>query len=270
MSIGTVHIGDLAVSRLILGGNPFSGFSHQTPQRDQDMRRYYTTARIKQTLRQAEDLGINTFLGRSDRHIIRVLLEHWDEGSTIQWFAQTCPEYATIGRSISAAARAGAKAVYLHGGQMDFFLAQDLLHQVPDAIAQIQDAGLAAGIAGHVPRVFEWAEENLDVDFYMCAYYNPSRRDERAEHVSGMVECFSAEDREAMVRVIRQLSKPAIHYKVLAAGRSDPGEAFAFVGRHLRPQDAVCVGVYTQEQPDMLREDLELLLHSLQDCCIAP
>ena len=146
---------------------------------------------------------------------------------------------------------------------MDYFLAQDLLHQVPDAIAQIRDAGLPAGVAGHNPRVFEWAEENLDLDFYMCAYYNPSRRDERAEHVSATGERFAAEDREAMVRVIRQLSRPVIHYKVLAAGRNDPGEAFAFVGRHLRPQDAICVGVYTQDRADMLREDLELLERSL-------
>ena len=264
MSVGTVRIGSLSVSRLVVGGNPFSGFSHQTPHKDREMRHYYTAARIKETLRQAEGLGINAFLGRADAHIVRVLIEYWDEGGAIQWFAQTCPEYATVGRSIASAMMGGARACYLHGGQMDFLLAQGRPDEVPEAIAQIRDAGLAAGIAGHMPRVFEWAEEHLDVDFYMCAYYNPSRRDERAEHVSGAEECFADQDREAMVRTIERLSKPVIHYKVLAAGRNDPQEAFAFVAKHLRPQDAVCVGVYTRDHPTMLEEDLRLLEQSMQ------
>ena len=92
----TVTLGNLAVSRMILGGNPFSGFSHQSPERDREMVRYFTTARIKETMHQAEALSINTFLGRADRHIRRTLTEYWDEGGSIRWIAQTCPEYASL------------------------------------------------------------------------------------------------------------------------------------------------------------------------------
>ena len=123
---------------------------------------------------------------------------------------------------------------------------------------------MAAGIAGHNPRVFEWAEEHLDVDFYMCSYYDASPRGERAEHVAGMEEKFESEDRDVMVRLIKGLSKPVIHYKVLAAGRNDPQDAFAFVAQHMRPQDAVCVGVYTKDNPNMLEADLRLLEDSLR------
>lgn len=42
----TVQLGNVTVSRLILGGNPFSGFSHQNPDRDREMLRYYTTDQI--------------------------------------------------------------------------------------------------------------------------------------------------------------------------------------------------------------------------------
>ena len=259
MSLDTIRIGPLSVSRLVLGGNPFSGFSHQTPEKDRAMNRYYTTARIKETLRQAEGLGINAFLGRADRHIRRVLLEYWNEGGAIQWFAQTCPEYATTSRGVANAIEGGAHACYLHGGQMDFLFAQNRLEEIIRATAQIRAAGLPAGIASHNPAVFKWAEENLPVDFYMCCYYNPSPRDKLAEHIPGTKERFADEDREAMVHVIRHLSHPVIHYKVLAAGRNDPAEAFAFVAKHLRPQDAVCVGVYTRDRPNMLEEDLQLL-----------
>jgi hypothetical protein len=262
VSIASVQIGGLTVSRMILGGNPFSGFSHQSAEKDREMRRYYTTARIKETLRQAEELGINTFLGRADHHIQRLLFEYWDEGGAIQWFAQTCPEYGSIDNNIGEAADAGASACYLHGGWMDFVFAQDRLDEVPGAIARIRDAGLPAGIAAHRPEVLAWAEEHLDVDFYMCSYYNPSPRDERPEG-NRQVERYGAEDRAAMVAAIRHLGKPAIHYKVLAAGRNDPQHAFAFVAQHLRPQDAVCIGVYTEYNPHMLWEDLELLERSI-------
>jgi hypothetical protein len=261
------NIGGLRVSRFIIGGNPFSGFSHQSPERDLEMKRHYTTEQIKATLRQAERLGINTHVGRADHHIMRVLLEYWDEGGTIQWFAQTCPELGTIEQGIKNAIAGGAKACYVHGGVMDFLLAQGQLGEVPPAIDRIREAGMVAGIAGHDPRVFEWAEKNLDVDFYMCSYYNPSARDQDAEHAPGAHECYRDEDRRIMTELIRTLSKPAIHYKVLAAGRTEPKAAFTFVAEHLRLCDAVAVGVFTKDNPSMLEEDVQLLFQSLR--CIA-
>ena len=59
-----VHLGNLRVSRFILGSNPFSGFSHQSPEMDRRMMRYYTTQRIKETLREAERLGMTNQVNR--------------------------------------------------------------------------------------------------------------------------------------------------------------------------------------------------------------
>ncbi|MBN2394665.1 MAG: hypothetical protein JXR84_28295 [Anaerolineae bacterium] len=256
----TVKFGNVTVSKIILGGNPFSGFSHQNPEMDREMVRYFTVANIKKTIAQAESLGITGFLGRVDKHIRRTLLEYWDEGGAIQWLAQTAPEFSSLSGNVAGAVSTGAAAVYLHGGQMDFLYAQNQLDIVPDIIAQIKSAGRAAGIAAHNPRVHAWADEHLDLDFHMCSYYNPTRRDENAEHIPGAVETFAAADRAAIVDVIRQLRRPAIHYKIFAAGRNDPREAFAFVAQHLRPQDAVCIGVFPKDKPDMLAEDVRLFM----------
>ena len=147
----------------------------------------------------------------------------------------------------------------LTGGVMDNLLAQNALDEIPDVVAMIRDHGMLAGIAGHNPKVFEWAEEHLDVDFYMCSYYNSAHRDERAEHVSGMKEWFLDEDRTIMTDLIQRLSRPAIHYKVMAAGRNDPRDALSLCARAMRPSDAVCVGVYPKDKPDMLAEDARLL-----------
>jgi hypothetical protein len=257
-------MGSVRVSRFILGSNPFSGFSHQTPATDLAMKRYFTTARIKETLRQAESLGITTLIGRTDHHVMRVLLEYGDEGGRLQWFAQTCPEVGSHEACVCRAESGGAKACYVHGGVMDHLLASGRLAEVPPVIRSIRERGMAAGIAGHNPDVFRWAETNLDVDFYMCSYYNAAHRDAKAEHVSGMAEWFLDEDRQAMTSLIRGLSRPVIHYKVLAAGRNKPADAFRVVARAMRPGDAVCVGVCPQQKPDMLREDVELFEQALR------
>jgi hypothetical protein len=270
MALGTIKIGNLTVSKLIIGGNPFSGFSHQTPAKNDQMRHWYTTARIKETLARAERAGINTHLARADHHVMRYLMEYWDEGGRIQWFGQTCPEVGTISRGIDNALAGGAAACYVHGGVMDNLLANNQLDEVPAAIEKIRQAGLPAGVAGHDPRVFEWAEKNINVDFYMCSYYNSARRNAAAELRSGMAEWFDPRDREAMVRTIRGLSRPAIHYKVLAAGRNDPREALRFAARHLRPQDAVCVGVFLKDFPNSIEDDLRLLEEALAQASPSP
>jgi len=265
----TVSFNDLSVSRLIIGGNPFSGISHQTPEMDLEMRRYYTVDRIKRTLREAEDLGVNTLIARADHHIIRLLHEYRDEGGRIQWFAQTCPEYGEHRASVDRAAATGAKGCFIHGGVMDQLLAKCRMNEIPPVIDMIREKGMLAGIAGHNPAVHQWAESNLDLDFHMCSYYNPSSRDDRAEHVAGTEEWFLEKDRRIMTDTIRDLSQPVIHYKVMAAGRNDPADALNQVAKSMRANDAVCVGVFTKDKPDMIRENIVLLEEALAGRAVA-
>ena len=259
----TITLSHLTVSRFILGSNPFSGFSHQGADTDQAMRRFFTSGQIKATLRQSEALGVNTLIARTDHHVMRLLLEYWDEGGTLQWFAQTCPEVGDPPTCIGRAHSMGAKACHIHGGWMDFLYAQGRLAEVPPAIAMIRERGMLAGIAAHNPQVIAWADDHLDVDYYMCSYYNSAHRDQRAEHVAGMEEWFLEEDRQTMTALIQRLSRPAIHYKILAAGRNDPAEAFTVAANAMRPSDMVCVGVYPKDHPDMLRQDVELFERAL-------
>lgn len=255
----TVILGTIPVSQLILGSNPFSGFSHQGTERDMAMKRHYTTETIKATMRDAANLGINTVIARTDYHVIRVLGEYWDQGGRLQWFAQTCPEVGDHNTCVSRAEKGGAKACHIHGGVMDHLLYNNRLDEVQPVVDMIRDRGMLAGIAGHNHQVFIWAEEYLDVDYYMCSYYNPLRRDKLPDHVAGQVESYLEEDRDTMSALIKNLSRPAIHYKVMAAGRNDPAEALAAVAQNLRENDAVCVGVYTNDKPDMLQEDVTIL-----------
>ena len=258
MSIGTTNIGGISASKLILGGNPFSGVSHLGI--DLEMKLYYTTQRIKEHLKQAEQLGITTFIGRCDNHITRVLLEYWDEGGTIQWIAQSCPERANFAQTMKNAVQAGAKACFVHGGHIDSLYANNKTDEIPDLIKALKDLGVPAGIAGHNPKVFDWAEEKLNTDFYMCCYYNPIDRAKRADYIPGTSEKYMDEDREIMINTISKIKRPVIHYKVLAAGRKDPIEAFEYACKHLKPKDAICFGVYTKNKPNMIKEDVGIFI----------
>jgi hypothetical protein len=266
----TVRIGDHDVSRLIIGGNPFSGFSHQGRDRDREMLDYYTDERIKATLRQAESLGINSAILRADDHIRTIVTEYWSEGGTIQWFGQTAGELGPPEVSLQRMVEVGAAGCHIHGGVADNLLLNGKIEELIPAVQYARDNGLTIGLAGHNPDTIRWGEENLDLDYYMCCYYNPISRREVAVHRSGTEELYREEDRQAMIEVIRTLSRPVIHYKILAAGRNDPAEAFAFAARQMRPGDAVCVGIHTGDNPNMLKEDVDLLEESLEAAAAAP
>lgn len=253
----TIKVGDLGISRLVLGGNPFSGFSHQSRERDQEMVRYYTAANIKDALRKAEAAGINTLFARTDRHIRRLLLEYWDEGGTIQWVGQTASELGDQCRAVREAVASGAKAVYIHGGIVDFWFAQGQFAMLREAVETIRDCGVPAGLAAHNMDAHRWIRDNLELDFQMCCYYEPNARSANPHHVAGQVEKWDLHRRAEMADFIPTLLWPAIHYKIFAGGNRPVMEGFRFMAAHLRPIDAVCIGHFLKDNPNMIAENVK-------------
>jgi len=261
--VPTVMLGNLEVTRFILGGNPFAGFSHQSKERDAEMRAWYTDERIVETLFEAQAEGVTATICRGDAHMARCLQRYWDQGGTMRWIAQTASEASTQEDAVRLCVYRGASACFIHGGIVDNYLAQGKEDDLARAVALIRELGLPTGIAGHEVASFRWAEAHLDLDFYMVCYYNPSSRRQSPHHVHGAEERFRPEDRAERVALIGTLSRPAIHYKVLAAGRIPAEEGIAYAARHMRPGDAVCIGVYTGDCRTMIGEDVRLLLANL-------
>jgi hypothetical protein len=246
-----VRLGPLTVTRFIVGGNPFSGHAHQAGGVGKEMVDYHTVERIKATLRECEQHGVNTFLGRGDNHIQRMLNEYWNEGGTLQWIAQTAPERASVEANVSQIKGAGAVACFLHGGMADRLFREGDPEVMRDWIAHIKELGMVAGMASHNHEFPLRAEEmDLGCEFYMCCFYL-SESYKRGE-------LYLDEDRENMCATIRAIDKPCLAYKIMAAGRNDPEEAFSYAFANIKPTDAVVVGVYTKHHPDQVAENVAL------------
>ncbi|MDE0553911.1 MAG: hypothetical protein OXI24_06840 [Candidatus Poribacteria bacterium] len=248
MKLPTISIASHRVTRLIIGGNPYSGISHRSAAASQAMIDYYTTIQIIMDLRQAERNGINTVLARADRHIMRVLNEYWNAGGTIQWIAQTPKdtEYADLNEYLQIISRYKPIAIYHHGGTTDKLYAEGRLDSLRDSLKYIRDLGCAVGLGTHDPQVLKSCySQGYDVDFYVCALYNHTRHR----------ELYLPNDRYTAFSAIQTIPTPIIAIKVLAAGRNEPREAFRLALENIKPTDAMAVGMYTEFQPDQIRQN---------------
>ena len=257
-----VSIGGVQVSGLCIGGNPFSGFAHQTKERGKEMSDFFTDAMIKQALRESEEAGINTFFGRTDDHIFGVLRQYWDEGGTIQWFAQVRIERDEGGEDawrdwLQKSIDRGCVGAYIHGGVVDYWYASEKWDNFHESAELMKAGNISGGYAGHMFGAHAWIRDNLDIDFQMCSYYNPTDRSIVAHH-SDEGEKWEDVDREAMFEVISSIQTPVVHYKVFAAGNRPIREGFEFMRDNMREGDIACVGMFTKDDPEMIRKNVSL------------
>lgn len=258
----TVAIGSGRVTRLILGGNPLSGVSHQTPGRDREMVEYFTVERIKEHLAECENEGVGTLLSRGDRHIRRMLVEYGlGAGGRVNWIGQLAGEVADWKMNLRQIAEAGACAIYLHGSSLDdrFFKPGN-----PDGVLEYlayirNELGLPAGLCSHSTKWLRYAEErDWPVDFYMVSMYDLSQQERHSPIVGGRFfeETFDHGDRGAALEFVRSVETPCICFKVMACGRlsrtpEETRATLAEVFAGIKPTDAVCVGMWNRERNEI-------------------
>ncbi|MGA2617587.1 MAG: hypothetical protein ABSF26_08265 [Thermoguttaceae bacterium] len=259
MALPCVMIGSLGVSKLIVGGNPLSGISHQSGDADGQMLDYFTVARIKEVLGECERRGINTLLARCDNFIARVIHEYRREGGKMQWIAQSAPERKSLLDNARMAAARGVDAFYVQGAHADEVGRTWTWQEFAEAIRVIRGLGMPAGAGSHTPTFHaRRLERGIDLDFACQSLYNITGRTGKIEQHVDLQELFVEEDRIAALEAIAKIPEPVIAYKVLAAGRCDPRKSFQQLAAYLKPKDAVVVGIYNERQANMVAEDVRL------------
>ena len=242
-----ITLGELEVSRLILGSNPFFGFSHQSDDLSREMTEYFTDERICALLDEAAGHGITAVAAPVYERWVRLFGRYLDDGGRLRtWIAQPDGPPEQMESEIEAAVEGRAAAVFVQGARVEEQFAQSRFDVLRRWVEKIGGLGVPAGLASHRVDVHLEAEKRgLPTDFYFQCLCNPR-------------EGYGEESRRRAVEAIAKIAKPVIAYKILGAGRLDAAEAFRFAFKHLRDKDGVCVGMFPKHDPDQVAENAAL------------
>jgi len=251
----TVGFCGLTVTRLIIGANPFGGYSHQNRERDEEMRSYYTVDRILETWGRAEAAGINTMITNNETpHVLQAVRQYLGTGGPLQWIAQlNCRAKPDMPEAIDEAVALGCKAVYFHGALMDKAYADQDAETVRAWCNYARSRGVPAGVAGHAPEAHLWVDDLDTVDFHAVCLFNCG-----SLH-SGKGDKFRLADMAPALAAVRRIQKPCIAYKIMGAGRIDARMAFEYAFEQIKAGDVVNVGMHRGDRDDMVEENVALV-----------
>lgn len=262
----TIKLGSHRVTRLVVGSNPIYGYSHFNPQYDQHMLEWFTDERIVKLLVDCETAGINTWQASFNHAMTRQFPKIRGAGCKLQFICLVAswhydenmgrtPEIILDGtiKCAKAAAAFNAIAAVFHGGATDILYRAGKIDLLKTYIASVHDMGMMAGISTHNPRILETLhEKGFGNDFYMTGLHYVTRHPEEWIKEIGTLpldEGWVASDPPKMAAAIRHVDKPALVYKVLAAGRKCHSEeqkrqAIEWAYKNIKPTDGAIIGLY--------------------------
>ena len=231
----TGKIGNLELSRLMLGGNLITGAAHSRDLRyvSQLMYRYNTPAKVEETLALAEQHGINSINTHiSDKNNPMVKEYRKKNGDKMKWIVAVyaTPMSENPFEYIEQAARDGADAIYMWGVASDGLVRQKNMDLMKRSVDAMRKTGLPIGIAAHTARVVvECEAAKLDVDFYQKTFHTRNyptaqKPDDNADF--GNFDNAWCSNAQEVAEIMKTVEKPWIAFKVMAAGAIRPKQAF--------------------------------------------
>jgi hypothetical protein len=276
-------IGNIEISRVIIGSNLFGGGAHARNLKyvSELMARYFTDEKIMDTLQLCEENGINTNIGAPEL----VNMYNKERGGRMKCMAQLEPgrhnwnddkntdgtisiTKKDIQETVESAAEQGCVGAHLQGGRGDRWVRMKRLDMIQEFVSCVRKNGMLAGIGGHDKRVpFECEKAGIDCDYYFKTIHPDSYWGAIPEEQKKpfLVDSFAPGDHDCMweqwphetIEVMKNIKKPWIGYKVLAAGAIHPTEGFKFAFEN--GVDFVCVGMFDWQVRDNVETAIEIL-----------
>ena len=276
-------IGNVEISRVIIGSNLFAGGAHARNLKyvSELMARYFTDEKIMETLQLCEENGINTNIGAVED----VNWYNKERGGKMQVIAQLDPGHYdwsddrnTDGRisitkkdireTVEEAAEEGCVGAFLLGCRGDRWVKAKRFDMLEGFVSCVKKNGMVAGIGGHDKRVpMECEKAGIDCDFYFKtihpeSYWGAIDEEDKKPFV---VDSFGPDDKDCMwelypqetINFMKNVKKPWIGYKVLAAGAVHPSEGFKFAFEN--GTDFVCAGMFDWQVRDNVSIAKEIL-----------
>ncbi len=256
------RIGDLEISRLIMGGNLIGGWSHARDliYTDKLVKTYHTDERVMMTMQLAEKCGINALI--TNPLLCRIINKYWHEtGGTMQFISDGGNSKESIERSVEG----GAAAIYYHGGYADRVTHEGRYDEIAKNLELIRSYGKPAGIGAHrLETIKGCVERGIRPDYWVKTmhhhnYWSAKVDLERQSTVDpGFKDNMFDFTPEETIQFMSALEEPWIGFKILAAGAIHPKEGIPYAFNN--GADFICVGMYDFQ----VVEDCNLVLDSLQ------
>jgi hypothetical protein len=233
------RIGDLEVSRVLLGGNLLTHYTHS-----RDLRyvynltaKYNTPEKILETLAVAEENGINTLSIHVVPAALATLKKHRDRGGKMQWIvcptAKITDDMAGYEKQVNQLVDDGTDAIYLWGVRGDQLTAQKRVDLIGKAVELAKKRGVPSGVGAHDLNVIKECEKaGIPADFYIKTLhhhkYPTGPKPEEITRPINEIPGYWCSNPEETVAFMKNVEKPWIAFKVMAAGAISPTSAFKY------------------------------------------
>jgi uncharacterized membrane protein YphA (DoxX/SURF4 family) len=272
-------LGDLEISRIILGCNLIGGWAHARDliYANQLFRQYNSETKIFETLNICEQAGINTtnmvnqfypllnkYKKLTGSKIMSICQVHVDEKNGD-------PMY-----EFKVAMDHGATSMYVQGAYADRFINSGKIDMLFKVVDFIRSQGYLAGIGAHsIQTLMACEKAGLKPDYFFKTmhhdqYWSAHPRENRIEfQMDG--EYFLDHDKyhdnifdlfpEQTNEFVKTLDVPLIGFKVLAGGAIQPEVGFKYAFEN--GADFICVGMFDFQVIDDVNTATEILKSDL-------
>lgn len=266
-------LGDIEISRMIMGCNLISGWAHARDllYANTLFKAYNTNQKILETFHLAEMAGISaSFLTNDNYPIFNKYKKLY--GGKMKSICQTYLKPDNFFGDIDKAIANGADTLYIQGGEADRYVREGNVGKLGEAIEYIKKKGFYAGIGGHSIEVIKACEAaGIPADYYVKTHHNDNYwsahpKEKRVEFSvdykrytehdmihDNMFDLFKDETRDVM----KGINKPWIAFKVLAGGAIEPKDGFRFAFEN--GADFICVGMFDFQIIDDVNTAAEVL-----------
>jgi hypothetical protein len=262
-------IGNLKISRILLGGNLLTHYTHS-----RDLRyvynlaaRYNTVPKIHETMALAEAHGVNTLVIHTAPGVMNFLSRYrYQLGGKIQWIicstAKIDESLDAYRKHIQQIVQQGAEAIYLWGVRADALIAQGNIDLLKRTVDLVRDFEIPTGVGAHDLRVVEACEKHkVEPDFYIKTFhhhnYPTAPRKDQISGATAEIPGYWCKNPDDVVAVMNDVAKPWIAFKVMAAGAIPPEDAFQYA--YQNGADHIIAGMFDFEITEDVRIAKEIL-----------
>ena len=255
------RVGELSVSRFIIGTNWMAGYSHRSDAADNMIKEHHAAPESMYPMFDTFLAhGIDTVMAPFGLapHIHRAVVQSSERcgkemimiDTPVINVDDTAEARREAEATIRESARRGAKICLIHHYSAEQLVNKNkrTIDRLDDYTKMIRDAGMIPGLSAHMPELVLYSDDNgYDVETYIQIY-----------NCMGFLMQVEV---EAVNNIIRGAKKPVMTIKPMAAGRTTPFVGLNFSWATIRDCDMVTVGCFNEREA---AEDIEISLAALE------